>query len=173
MSPPAGLLLDPNSLQHKRVQNQTRSVIEREPPGGLMKALDLAKVALLALALSTSACAQTYMIKGMQGAPDADAKITAKVVTENNLTQIAIKAEHLAPPERLLAGSKSYVVWARQGDGEWVRIAKLNYDPGARKGDVEAASVPFTGFELAISAENQDAPKTPSTTIIFSQKISN
>lgn len=138
-----------------------------------MKALDFAKVALLALALSTAACAQTYVIKGMQGAPDADAKITAKVITENNLTQIAIDAKHLAPPERLLAGSKSYIVWARQGDGEWVRIAKLDYNPSSRTGDVEAASVPFTGFELAISAENQDAPKTPSTTIIFSQKISN
>lgn len=138
-----------------------------------MKTLDFAKVALLAVSLSTAACAQTYVIKGMQGAPDADAKITANVVTANNLTQIAIKAEHLAPPERLLAGSKSYVVWARQGDGEWVRIAKLDYDPSGRKGAVDSASVPFTGFELAISAENQDAPKTPSTTIIFSQKISN
>lgn len=139
-----------------------------------MKALDLAKVAALALALSTAACAQTYMVKGMQGAPDADAKISATVVGENRLTQIAIKAEHLAPPERLLPGSTAYVVWARQdASGDWLRIAKVDYDPGSRKGVVEIATVPLTGFELAISAEKEDMPKSPSTTIVFTQKISN
>lgn len=139
-----------------------------------MKALNLAKVAVLAWALSMAACAQTYVIKGMQGAPDADAKITATVFTENRLTQIAIKAEHLAPPERLLAGTTAYVVWARQdANGDWYRIAKLDYDPNARKGAVEVATVPLTGFELAVSAEKEDMPKNPSTTIVFTQKISN
>ena len=139
-----------------------------------MKALDLAKAAVLALALSTAACAQTYMVKGMQGAPDADGKITATVYGANRLTQISIKAEHLAPPERLLAGSTAYVVWARQdANGDWLRVAKVDYDPSSRKGVVEVATVPLTGFELAISAEKEDAPKSPSTTIIFSQKISN
>jgi hypothetical protein len=137
-----------------------------------MKALDLAKVALLALALS--ACGQTYMVKGMQGAPDADGKITAQVVTANTLTQISIKAEHLAPPERLLAGSTAYIVWARKdSNNEWIRIAKLDYDAESRKGAVDVATVPLTGFELAISAEQQDMPKSPSTSIVFTQKISN
>jgi hypothetical protein len=139
-----------------------------------MTALNLAKVTLLALAMTTAACGQTYMLKGMQGAPDADGKITASVVPANNLTQISIKAEHLAPPERLLAGSTAYIVWARKdSNGDWIRIAKLDYDPDSRKGAVDAASVPLTGFELAISAENQDMPKSPSTTMIFTQKISN
>jgi hypothetical protein len=139
-----------------------------------MKAFDLAKVALLALALTTAACGQTYMVKGMQGAPDADGKITAKVISENILTQLSITAEHLAPPERLLPGSTAYVVWARKdSNSEWLRIAKLNYDAGARKGTVEVATVPLTGFELAISAEQQDMPKSPSTMIVFTQKISN
>jgi hypothetical protein len=139
-----------------------------------MKALDLAKVAWLALALSTAACGQTYMVKGMQGAPDADGKITAQVVTANTLTQISIKAEHLAPPERLLAGSTAYIVWARKdSNNEWIRIAKLDYDAESRKGTVDVATVPLTGFELAISAEQQDMPKSPSTSIVFTQKISN
>lgn len=139
-----------------------------------MKALNFAKVALLALAVTTAACGQTYMLKGMQGAPDADGKITAKVVTANTLTQISIKTEHLAPPERLLPGSTAYVVWARtDSSDEWIRIAKLDYDASSRKGGVEVATVPLTGFELAISAEKQDMPKSPSTTIIFTQKISN
>lgn len=139
-----------------------------------MKASDFAKVALLALAVSTAACAQTYMVKGMQGAPDADGKITATVVAANTLTQISIKAEHLAPPERLLPGSTAYVVWARtDSSSDWIRIAKLDYDPAGRKGTVDVATVPLTGFELAISAEKQDMPKSPSTTIVFTQKISN
>jgi hypothetical protein len=143
-------------------------------PGGAMKSLDLAKVILLALALSAAACGQTYMVKGMQGAPDADGKITAKVVTENTLTQISIKTEHLAPPERLLPGSSSYIVWARKdSNSDWIRIAKLDYDASNRKGGVEVATVPLTGFELAISAEQQDMPKSPSTMIVFTQKISN
>jgi hypothetical protein len=139
-----------------------------------MKALDFVKVALLALAVSTAACAQTYIVKGMQVVPDADGKITAKVVSANSLTQISIAAEHLAPPERVLAGSTSYIVWARKdSNSDWIRIAKLEYDAGSRKGSVDVATVPLTGFELAISAENQDMPKAPSTTIVFTQKISN
>jgi hypothetical protein len=139
-----------------------------------MKALDLAKVAVLALALSTAACAQTYVLKGTPGAAGADGKITAKVISENGLTQLSISTENLPPPERVLPGSTSYVVWARQdSNSEWLRIAKLNYDPNSRKGGVESASVPLTGFELAISAEQTDKPKSPSTTIVFSQKISN
>jgi hypothetical protein len=114
------------------------------------------------------------MVKGMQGAPDADGKITAKVVTENRLTQITIKTEHLAPPERLLPGSTAYVVWARKdSSSDWIRIAKLDYDASSRQGGVEIATVPLTGFELAISAEQQDAPPSPSTTLVFTQKISN
>jgi hypothetical protein len=139
-----------------------------------MKALNFAKMALFALAVSTAACGQTYMVKGMQVAPDADGKITAKVVTANTLTQISIKTEHLAPPERLLPGSTAYIVWARtDSSDEWIRIAKLDYDAAGRKGGVEVATVPLTGFELAISAEKQDMPKSPSTTIVFTQKISN
>jgi len=133
----------------------------------------LAKAALFGLVLSTTACAQTYMLKGMQGAPGADGKITATVVSENTLTQLSIKVEHLAPPERLLAGSTSYIVWARRdSNSEWLRIAKLDYDPSSRKGTVDVATVPLTGFELAISAEQQDMPKSPSTTLVFTQKIS-
>ena len=135
--------------------------------------MKVAKIAVLACALLMPACAQAYVNKGMQGAPDADAKITATVVGENKLTQISIKAEHLAPPERLLAGTNVYVVWARQdANGDWYRIGKLDYDKASRKGAVDVATVPLTGFELAISAEKVDMPKSPSTTSIFTQKNS-
>lgn len=138
-----------------------------------MKALVLAKAAVLALALSTVACGQTYTLKGTPGAAGADGKITAKVTTANALTQLSISAEHLPPPERVLAGSSAYVVWARQdANSDWLRIAKLDYDPKTREGKVEVATVPLTGFELAITAEQQDKPKSPSTTIVFTQKVS-
>lgn len=139
-----------------------------------MKALDLAKAAVLALALSTAACAQTYILKGTPGAAGADGKITAQVVSANALTQLSISAENLPPPERVLAGSSAYIVWARQdANSDWLRIAKLDYDAKTREGKVEVATVPLTGFELTISAEQQDKPKSPSTTIVFTQKISN
>jgi len=113
-----------------------------------------------------------YAPKGTPRAPDADAYLEAQVSQPNAMTQISLKVEHLAPPDRLVAGSTSYVVWARRDDGApWVRVGSLKYDNDARKGELYGASVPETSFELIVSAERQAAPAGPSADVVLTQKV--
>lgn len=127
----------------------------------------------LALAMLVAGCGTKYVVKGTPSAPEADGVISATSHSENSLTSIEIDAEHLAPPDRLFGGAKCYVVWARKNsDSPWLRVAKLDYSDGSRKGAVKLATVPLTSFELAITAEQQEAPESPSPNVVFAQKVS-
>jgi len=113
-----------------------------------------------------------YMAKGTPSAPDADAKITADVNSKTVITTVSIAAEHLAPPDRLMPGAASYVVWARKdSSSEWQRIGSLQYDADKRSGSLPQATVPLTTFELIVSAEQQNSPKSPSPHVVIQQKI--
>ena len=127
-----------------------------------------------ALAAALIGCSGTlrYAPKGTPRAPDADAYIDATVSQPNMMTQVSVKIEHLAPPDRLVAGSTNYVVWARRDDGApWARVGSLKYDNGSRKGELYGASVPETSFELIVSAERQAAPAGPSADVVLAQKV--
>lgn len=113
-----------------------------------------------------------YMAKGTPSAPDADAKIVADVNSKTVITTVSIEGEHLAPPDRLLPGATSYVVWARKdSSSEWQRIGSLQYDADKRTGSLPQATVPLTTFELIVSAEQQNSPKSPSPHVVIQQKI--
>jgi hypothetical protein len=133
----------------------------------------LRTMAFVALAMSAAACGTKYMIKGTPSAPEADGQIVATSYSENSLTVIEMESEHLAPPDRLFGGTKCYVIWARKNsDSPWLRVAKLDYNDGSRKGKVKVATVPLTSFELAVTAEQQESPESPSPNVVFSQKVS-
>jgi len=128
----------------------------------------------VAFALALAACGGPleYAVKGSPRAPDADAKIVAEVNSSTVLTNVSIEAEHLAPPDRLMPGATAFVVWARKDQSsEWQRIGSLAYDPDKRTGSLPQATVPLTSFELIVSAEQQNAPKSPSPHVVLSQKI--
>jgi hypothetical protein len=113
-----------------------------------------------------------YAPRGTQKAPDADATIVAEVNEGGNYTRLSIMVNHLAPPDRLLAGAETYVVWARQADGApWQRVGALKYDADDRTGELKDASVPLTQFHLIITAEKESAPGTPSEDVAIAQEI--
>lgn len=127
---------------------------------------------LLVLMLAACGGPLRYAPRGTQKAPDSDATIEAAVNTDRGFTTLNIKVNHLAPPERLLAGADSFVVWARQSDGTpWQRIGALNYDAEERTGELQGASVPLTTFHLIITAEKESAPGTPSEDVAIAQEI--
>jgi len=142
-----------------------------------MKAwISMARGGMLALgvALSLAACGGPleYMVKGTPSAPDADAKIVADVNSKTVITTLSIEAEHLAPPDRLMPGATAYVVWARKdSSSEWQRIGSLQYDTDKRSGSLPTATVPLTTFELIVSAEQQNSPKSPSPHVVIQQKV--
>ncbi len=130
----------------------------------------------LAFALSLAACGGPlkYQVKGTPAAAGTDAVLIADVNSETVITTVSIEAEFLAPPDRLMPGATSYVVWARKdSSSEWQRIGSLQYDADKRTGSLEQATVPLTNFELIVSAEQQNSPKSPSPHIVLQQKVAN
>jgi hypothetical protein len=128
----------------------------------------------LAFALLLSACGGPleYATKGTPMAAGADAKITADVNSKTVITTVSIEAEFLAPPDRVSPGASSYVVWARKdSSSEWQRIGSLQYDADKRTGSLPQATVPLTAFDLIVSAENQNSPKSPSPNVVIQQKV--
>jgi hypothetical protein len=95
-----------------------------------------------------------YAPHGTPKAPDAEAEIVADVNTSTAITRIQLTATHLAPPDRLADLGTTFVVWARKTDGkEWQRVGALVYNAEKRKGELAEASVPHTGFDLAVTVE--------------------
>jgi hypothetical protein len=110
--------------------------------------------------------------KGTPKAPGADAAIVAKVDEKASVTHLNITTEHLAPPDRLKSGGTTFVVWARKDDdAPWSRVGALTYDPEARKGQLVESSVPQTEFDLIISIESEADPESPSSDVVFTQRV--
>jgi hypothetical protein len=128
----------------------------------------------LVVVLGAAACGPLkYEIKGTPQAVGADAVVTADVKKEQNFTLVEVKAKNLPPPERVMAGSTHFIAWQRKGsDGTWSRIGTLVYDEAGRTGAL-TATVPELRFDLEVTAEQQDAPASPSAEVVFFQKVGN
>jgi hypothetical protein len=127
---------------------------------------------LLCAAMAACGGPLRYQPHGTPKAPEADAEIVAEVNADSGFTRINMTVDHLAPPARLTAGGTTYVVWARQSDGApWQRVGALAYDEGQRRGKMEEATVPLTGFDLIVSAEKENAPANPSADVVVVQEV--
>jgi predicted small lipoprotein YifL len=127
---------------------------------------------LASVALTACGGPLHYAPKGTPKAPEADAQVSAEIDENASMTHLTILAEHLAPPGRLQEDATVYVVWTRKNDsGTWQRIGALEYNEGDRKGELKAASVPLTAFDLVVSIEKKAAPESPSGDIVLQQRV--
>ena len=98
-------------------------------------------------------------------------EIVADVKKEQNQTQLEVAAQNLPPPQRVVDGSKNFVAWYRKDTKDtWTRIGSMDYDEGDRKAKLNATT-PETSFDLEISVEKEPTPASPSSDIVFSQRI--
>ncbi|WP_437668739.1 hypothetical protein [Sorangium sp. So ce131] len=125
-------------------------------------------LALLAsMALAGCAGPSEHTVQGTQLAPGADAHITADVDSDAATTRLAVDVVHLAPPGRIEAGCKHFVVWQRpSADTPWRRVGVLDYDADGRDGKLVETTVPHASFELLITVEQQINPQSPSSAAI-------
>jgi len=128
-------------------------------------------IGILGSVLSGCGGPLTYTIKGSPTAPELDAKIVAEVKSDAGMTTIKIHAEHLAPPERLAEGGKTFVVWMKGEKPKWHRVGGLAYKEGDRKASIEGASVPVTSFDLLVTVEREASPEQPSGDVVLLQHV--
>ncbi len=63
------------------------------------------------------------------------------------------------------------MLWTRKDSAaNWGRIGTLTYDASDRKG-LFNGTAPETSFELIMTAEENASPPSPSSEIVFSQKV--
>lgn len=130
----------------------------------------IATSALAAALLAGCGGPLKYSIKGPAKAPDADVEIVADVKEDSAMTMLKIKAEHLAPPDRLGSG-KMFVVWIKGDKGKWQRVGALKYAEGDRKANLDGASVPATAFDLQVTVEKDADAESPSGDAVFTQHV--
>jgi hypothetical protein len=138
-----------------------------------IKKLLVPGVVVGALGLALAACGGPlhYSPHGTARAPEADAEIEATVNSAQQNTQVHIRMSHLAPPDRLVAGGNSYVVWTRRNQSaQWMRIGTLAYNPGTREAELTSMA-PDTAFELAVTVENTPTPTSPSPNVVLAQRV--
>jgi len=112
-----------------------------------------------------------YEVTSSAQAPGADARMVARVEKAQHSTTVDIDVTNLAPPERVASGAVAFVIWQRKDSTvTWSRVGALSYDEKTRSGSF-SGTVPEVAFNLSICAENRLNVVTPSTDIVFSQRI--
>ncbi|WP_437578096.1 hypothetical protein [Sorangium sp. So ce887] len=107
-------------------------------------------------------------VQGTQLAPGTDAHITADIDSDAATTRLTMHVVHLAPPERIAAGSKQFVVWQRpSAETPWQRVGVLDYNRNSRNGKLAETTVPHASFELLITVEQQSSPLSPSSAAVI------
>lgn len=118
----------------------------------------------IALALLLTGC--------MTGRPDVNLQSTERnpgtvgtvdlSADKNGNTVAEVKMEHLPMPSTLSPELSTYVVWARPaGADQFVNMGQVAIDPGDRDGRT-FLRVPYTSFELLVTAESAPTVQEPS-----------
>ncbi|HYP98888.1 MAG TPA: hypothetical protein VER96_09445 [Polyangiaceae bacterium] len=112
-----------------------------------------------------------YEIASTPKAPGADGLLVATVHESQHQTEVELEVKNLPPPDRVTEGATDYVAWSRKNtSAAWTRLGSLAYDPKDRGGTMKG-SVPETSFDFAISAEKAALAASPSSEIVFKQRV--
>jgi hypothetical protein len=125
------------------------------------------------LALLSFACGGPlkYQIASTPKAPGADAHLVATVNESQHQTTFELEVKNLPPPDRVAEGATDYVAWSRKNSSAtWARLGSLKYESGDRGGSM-SGSVPETAFDFQMSAEKAALAASPSTDVVFSQRV--
>ncbi len=127
-----------------------------------------------ALALALVACGGGPLVQQLRGtpvSPGSDAKVVAKIDSARMETELQVESQNLPLPDRIDAGSKFYVLWARKDSKQqWTRVGSFEYDAGGQTGKWHG-SYPDVSFELVVSVEKEASPGAPSGKNVFQTTI--
>lgn len=127
---------------------------------------------LLVLGLFTAVsagCASRYELDAKAPTHAALAKLKVKV-NRDELRELKVTVDHLAPPHRLGPQYKAYAVWIRVPGHGLTKVGLLDYSENRRRGTLEATT-PFDKFEVLITLETNPSTADPSNDVIVSKIV--
>jgi hypothetical protein len=108
-------------------------------------------------------------VGGTPSSPGTDGQITVEPRPQWGNAYITLKLTHITPPERLAAGSTTFVVWDRRA-GRAMPIGVLKFDPETREGSFEGSTTAGQ-FEIVVTAERTANPPSPSEHVLLSRAM--
>ncbi len=127
---------------------------------------------LFALGLLTAVstgCAARYNMDAK--APTYAAHVNLQVkVNRDQLRELKVTVDHLAPPHRLGPQYKSYAVWIQVPGHGTTKVGLLDYNEKRRRGTLDATT-PHPKFEVFITLETNSSTATPSNDVIVSKIV--
>jgi hypothetical protein len=128
---------------------------------------------ITAFVLLLAACSGPlkYSVPSTRLAPGADSEIVADVNESQNQTVLEFKAKNLPPPARVNPAGTMFVAWQRKNsNGPWARLGTVKFDESARTAEI-TATVPEQAFDFQVSVEANEAAQSPSSDVVFSQRV--
>jgi hypothetical protein len=122
---------------------------------------------IVAFLVFLTSCATVIPLQSGKDVPAAEGAVNV-TRGENGNTKLAISVAHLAPPEKVLAGTTTYIVWVRGVVGDQpaqnVGALKVNED---LSGTLDTVT-PQTRFQVFITPEANSAASSPSGPTVLS-----
>ncbi len=132
----------------------------------------LPPVVMLGVVLALSGCVQAsqrYPLVTAANAHGATGSLEIEHI-EGGERLVTVELARLAPPERLGAGMREFVVWVIAEDGSRVRAGVLRYDRSRQAGNM-MATTKLPRFTVIVTGERTASPTTPSSVLLAERKI--
>ncbi len=112
---------------------------------------------------------EVAQVGGTPSSPGTDGTVTVEPRPHWGNAYVRVELQHVTPPERLLPGATTYVVWDRRA-GRAVPIGKLEFETGSREGSFEGSTT-AGAFELVVTAERNASPPAPSEHVLLTRSL--
>lgn len=126
-------------------------------------------LAVTLLALGLGGCASRYEVDAEAPNYAAVADIAVKI-NKTELRELTMHLEHLAPPRRIDASLRAYVVWIAVPGDAITKVGMLDYDEDDREADIVATSA-FPKFEVLVTLESDPSTATPSSRVVLRKLV--
>jgi hypothetical protein len=104
---------------------------------------------------------QTWTMTTDPAVPSVVGRVQVSTGNKGTNRDLRVEASHLAKPDTKFDGASTYVVWLKPQQGHPVNIGVLN--PDKNENATLSTSTPYTTFEIAVTAEANAQPTSPST----------
>lgn len=122
-----------------------------------------------ALALITSCASKPQVMEGSSIVPAAVGNVSVKA-DQNDNTNMTVKVQHLAPPQKLAVGATNYIVWIQpEGGREYQNVGALKVDRNLE--GFYSTTVPYRNFKILVTPEQSTMAQNPTGPSVFQQRI--
>ncbi len=120
-------------------------------------------------ALALPGCASRYKMDAEAPTYAAKAKIKVKVNKTDN-RELKVTVDHLAPPARIDASLRQYVVWIAVPGHGVTKAGVLDYNEKRRRGKL-TATTPHAKFEVMVTIESDPMVSQPSSRLVLRKLV--